>query len=760
MAKLGFDFTIKTKKQKENDSFNSKLRLYIQHKVKHGEEPPDSMLSLRHWCARQRQDHRKGTLSQYRAGQLEEAGFPFECSNSGSRGSLGGTNEERWNAKYQELKTFYETHGHYQVSSVLVGNEISSKLGSWSKKQRERFRKGTLPDERYDLLKQIDFPFVSQHNSHGAKSENELWYSMFSRAVKFYEDKGHCNAVDDDPELANWIANMEHRNNLNLGRKQHLLQLLNGDKKICSQEGCSTYGPFGGLCHGHYTVNETPKKDDNVLAAWKARYQELKDFYTIHGHCQLSRALANEQLINWLNYQRQRLKDSKMPDDQYKLLQEVDFYFYGTGCKSSFAATQKDWDNMFQQVVNYYEHNGHINMDDENPNLSRWVKAMSENKTRICKSRQHELFQLLEGDKTICSHEGCSTYGPFDGLCRKHCCEERRAMLEASQDEWKAMLGKLVIFFEENGHINIVDDSQLRRWHATMRMAPKLSTSRKQALNLLNIGAMEKGKCCNKGCSKFALFSVDQLRYCFSCHHVNTNEFRARILDAAKEGKRAQPVAASEVNFDIEEPPESLREPSKAAVVETDADLAEHDVVFSISSELDRNPPNRNICYKELVHDFKPFYMLTPRNKKSAVANSLVFIVQQRGGRFFHDDPDSVQFEEMSDEDAISNTMHALAQLPDNKYERGTIASAKHFIETHNLEAQSAEQLHEAEDAKNLSQKEKKTLSEKKSKKTTTPRFSREDKLERQWDVTYENMKDFFNANGHSSVTTKHNRNE
>ena len=160
MAKLGFDFTIKTKEQKENDHFNSKLRLYIQYKVKNGEEPPDSMPTLRRWRARQRKDHRNGTLSQYRAGQLEEAGFPFECSNSRSRESLDAeqlhgaedaksltpkeknsvaarksTNnttprspkedrlERQWNVTYKRMREFFDANGHSSVTTKHNQNE-------------------------------------------------------------------------------------------------------------------------------------------------------------------------------------------------------------------------------------------------------------------------------------------------------------------------------------------------------------------------------------------------------------------------------------------------------------------------------------------------------------------------------------------------------------------------------------------------------------------------------------------------------------
>ena len=65
----------------------------------------------------------------------------------------------------------------------------------------------------------------------------------------------------------------------------------------------------------------------------------------------------------------------------------------------------------------------------------------------------------------------------------------------------------------------------------------------------------------------------------------------------------------------------------------------------------------------------------------------------------------------MTDDYAIANTMHDLAKPSDNKNEQGTMAAAKHFIETHNLAAQSDEQLHGAEDCKSLAAIEEKTVS-------------------------------------------------
>ena len=66
---------------------------------------------------------------------------------------------------------------------------------------------------------------------------------------------------------------------------------------------------------------------------------------------------------------------------------------------------------------------------------------------------------------------------------------------------------------------------------------------------------------------------------------------RDRILEAAKAGRRVdQPTAVSKLNFPLFDAPQTVRVPSKTAVLETASELTKHGVVFFCKS-WDEYPP-------------------------------------------------------------------------------------------------------------------------------------------------------------------------
>ena len=98
--------------------------------------------SLHRWCKTQRQEYKKGKLSQERIDLLKKLNFvwdPFDY---------------QWNESYQKLKLYFENKGHSFVA-VRDGS-----LGTWCSNQRKAYKTGKLSQEKIDLLEKIEFSWT------------------------------------------------------------------------------------------------------------------------------------------------------------------------------------------------------------------------------------------------------------------------------------------------------------------------------------------------------------------------------------------------------------------------------------------------------------------------------------------------------------------------------------------------------------------------------------------------------------------------
>merc|ERR1711957_409419 len=106
--------------------------------------------ALRNWVKNQRQQYRKGLLSDDRTQLLAKLGFIW---------SLKDNNEVLWNQRLVELKQFKSANGN---CNVTTGSSDHPALGNWIKYQRQQNRKGLLSDDRMRLLTELGFVWSSK----------------------------------------------------------------------------------------------------------------------------------------------------------------------------------------------------------------------------------------------------------------------------------------------------------------------------------------------------------------------------------------------------------------------------------------------------------------------------------------------------------------------------------------------------------------------------------------------------------------------
>jgi len=121
------------------------------------------------------------------------------------------------------------------------------------------------------------------------------------------------------------------------------------------------------------------------------------------------------------------------------------------------------------------------------------------------------------------------------------------------------------------------------------------------------------------------------------------------------------PKAASEVDFDISDPPlEPCTPASKTPICDSPADVNSYDVLCGRGGGTNSQVGNRR--FRKLVQDFQPIYLLARRKEKPLLARTIVLVIRKRGGRFLKKDEETGELYEVGDAKAEAKTSQALRE--------------------------------------------------------------------------------------------------
>eukprot|EP00526_Cylindrotheca_closterium_P002845 CAMPEP_0113656942 /NCGR_PEP_ID=MMETSP0017_2-20120614/30733_1 /TAXON_ID=2856 /ORGANISM="Cylindrotheca closterium" /LENGTH=982 /DNA_ID=CAMNT_0000570739 /DNA_START=80 /DNA_END=3028 /DNA_ORIENTATION=- /assembly_acc=CAM_ASM_000147 len=192
---------------------------------------------LANWMLNNRQEYnnlRKGVkssrLTSERLVQLTEIGFQF---NQPTRRMFDDSSDinapscpiARWNQRVQELKDFYDGHGHFKVPK---NTEAYNSLYGWLRNNQTEYnsiqmgiKSSRLTDQRIGQLKSIGFHFADT----GRRGEE--WDEGLNELKEFKEVLGHFDVPNDDDDyqsLRQWIAkNQEEYVKVERGEKSSRL---------------------------------------------------------------------------------------------------------------------------------------------------------------------------------------------------------------------------------------------------------------------------------------------------------------------------------------------------------------------------------------------------------------------------------------------------------------------------------------------------------------------------------------------------------
>ncbi|KAL7539813.1 hypothetical protein ACHAWF_006508, partial [Thalassiosira exigua] len=266
-----------------NSRYDELKQFYLDHgRISIPSKTPHKSLSF--WAREQRRNYRKSKLTEDRLSKLREIGFVFESVNSSER------NAPLWEAKYQQLVDFHNTHGHFN----------NPDLRNWMHRQRDQFKKKRLSNDRMEKLQAIGFqleitaaPMTSKPKREAEPKPNKSrahkkstiltnreqeWEAKYQQLAEFHKDHGHCriSKIHGKPTLLKWREKQlyKHKNwgRPNLNRiggqvtddqvtKLQQIDFWSTDsesKPTCMHSDCNKFAAFGGSCHFHSNTTDTP----------------------------------------------------------------------------------------------------------------------------------------------------------------------------------------------------------------------------------------------------------------------------------------------------------------------------------------------------------------------------------------------------------------------------------------------------------------------------------------------------------------------
>jgi superfamily II DNA or RNA helicase len=275
---------------------------------------------LYNWLKYQRRRNHLNSIGQGQKKKLDKLNFSW--------GSDEGGYDDIWWSSYSKLLDFYNTTGH---SDLPARYKADKKLGTWVIAQRAKNKKGELPQDRIDLLDELDFSW---------DAKVKIFEQFCQRLSEYKEIHGHTNVPiisEDFPKLGKWTN--KYRSIINNGELQ----------------------PDGSIKYGGSYLS---RKEQEILKSlgfkntvrrteWLDYYNELKQFFKNHGHSRPNQA-DEPQLYYWVY--RTKKKQSDLTEKQRALLGEIDFDF-SFESKYARTGTTQNWMERFSQLKLFYEEN-------------------------------------------------------------------------------------------------------------------------------------------------------------------------------------------------------------------------------------------------------------------------------------------------------------------------------------------------------------------------------------------------------------------
>ncbi len=274
-------------------------------------------------------EKRKGKLSEERIKALDSIDFIWDASN---RNSTSKPDDDRWLTMLEKLENFKNENGHCLVPQMY---EKDKSLGRWVNDQRSNNTNGRLSIYRKEILNELGFVWN--------KKEYE-WNQKLYLLKQFYQENGHFDIRQNEKGyegLHYWFYKIRKKGTTE-EKKQKLREI------------------------GYEFAEYNPE-------TWFEYFSKVAKLKDSTGNFIFSNTPENVEVKKWMEDQKILLSRSELPREKVEILSAIGFH---VKTKPKRIRNSLDWSEMFDQLKNYYEHNGNFNVPKkypENQALSYWL---------------------------------------------------------------------------------------------------------------------------------------------------------------------------------------------------------------------------------------------------------------------------------------------------------------------------------------------------------------------------------------------------
>ena len=284
------------------------------------------------WCSMQRGFYRKGKLQQERIDKLNSIGFDW------------GSNDESWQAAFEDIKIFKERHNRFPRKSDI--SEDDQYLFRWYVNQKNLYRKGTLPEERAEKLLSIGMELEAQYHCNRTD-----WYEMYARLKDFYEennrfpDSNDKNKSEDIKNLFVWLCTQ---------KANYKADKLD-DEKVA-------------------LLNEINFVWDSRQALWDETFELVRRYIEENGKAPSKKIKINGKAVGqWFVKQISEYEQGKLSDIRIAKLESLNVPLL----REKDAKPERFWQECYETTKKFIEENGFLPRATDKyagKDLYSWIK--------------------------------------------------------------------------------------------------------------------------------------------------------------------------------------------------------------------------------------------------------------------------------------------------------------------------------------------------------------------------------------------------
>lgn len=251
-----------------------------------------------------------------------------------------------WMEKYKLLVEFKIKHGHLDIPYKYTV------LYRFLRLQKIKYNKGELEYEKIQLLNGLNIDWCYTTDAYEIQ-----WLNRLKELSTFVSVNGHHNIPRSEKSLYKFLS------------KQRSLYA----KERLSESRIKDLTDLGfNLESTKVKSNDSSKKmkSGSNISTWDINFEELLEFKSQFGHCNVPRSYTNKTLAEWVHTQRSN-KDTMTSERKEKLI-SIGFEF-----NLAEKLANDIWETMFKKLVEFKYQFGHCRVSSRysDQKLANWVRT-------------------------------------------------------------------------------------------------------------------------------------------------------------------------------------------------------------------------------------------------------------------------------------------------------------------------------------------------------------------------------------------------